>query len=304
MTSATLDDPASVTPEDEVWTDREIPWATLLDDLPRHPRGRRGRRDADAGWSVYVVRTVDDRLYAGIATDVDRRFEEHRTGGPRAAKFLRAHPPAELAWSLPVGSKSLALKAEHRFKRLSRAEKEKVIGAPHVRIDPETGAWTVSGWTFRDATPEDLPTIVGWLADDPFGATRESVVAGPPDPRYARAFAEILADPNHTVVLAIGADGTPLGCLQWSRLPNLTYTGGPRAQIEGVRVAPEARGRGVGGALIGEAVRRAQDADCVLVQLTTDRRRPEAARFYSRAGFRATHHGMKLRLPDGPVVEP
>ena len=295
VTVATLDDPDSVTPDDEVWTDRALTWSALLDSVPRYGRGR---RDAEPEWHLYVVRTEDDRLYAGIATDVDRRYEEHRAGGRRAAKYLKAHRPASIAWRRRIGPKALALKAEHRFKQLSRTEKDALIEAAWTHVDPETGSWSAEDLRFRDATLDDLPRLIAWLADDPLGAKREAASDDDAtvDPRYTRAFVEIEADPNHTILLAVDPHGTPLGCLQWSLLPNLTYAGGRRAQIEGVRVDPSARGRGIGSALVEEAVRRAREAGCVLIQLTTDRRRPDAARFYAAAGFRATHHGMKRRL--------
>ena len=78
-------------------------------------------------WYLYVVRTVDNFLYTGITTDVDRRYAEHCARGARASRYLRAHPPAELLWSRPIGSKGSALKAEYRFKQLPRTEKERLI---------------------------------------------------------------------------------------------------------------------------------------------------------------------------------
>jgi putative endonuclease len=78
-------------------------------------------------WYLYVVRTVDNFLYTGITTDVDRRYAEHCAGGARASRYLRAHPPAELLWSRPIGSKGAALKAEYRFKQFPRTEKERLI---------------------------------------------------------------------------------------------------------------------------------------------------------------------------------
>lgn len=91
-------------------------------------------------WYLYVIRCVDGSLYAGIATDVRRRFEEHAGGGPRAARYLRAHPPQELVFRRRIATRSLALKAEYRFKRLPKRDKEAVIMAGKVRIDPQSGA--------------------------------------------------------------------------------------------------------------------------------------------------------------------
>jgi ribosomal protein S18 acetylase RimI-like enzyme len=149
-------------------------------------------------------------------------------------------------------------------------------------------------WEFRAAEESDLPAIIELLADDPLGAARESAgttVA----PQYRAAFEAISADPNHQLLIA-DLSGAVAAVLQLSFLPHLTYEGGWRAQIEGVRVAPALRSRGVGRALMEEAVSRAEERGCHLVQLTTDRRRPEALRFYLDLGFQATHDGLKLHF--------
>ena len=78
-------------------------------------------------WHLYVVRTVDDTLYAGVAVDIERRYREHCAAKSRCAKYLRAHRPAALVFSRKIGSRSQALKEEYRFKQLSRREKELVI---------------------------------------------------------------------------------------------------------------------------------------------------------------------------------
>lgn len=156
--------------------------------------------------------------------------------------------------------------------------------------------------TFRSAARDDLETIVELLASDPLGARRERSV-GPLPASYERAFAAIEADP-HNELLVAELDGEVVGVLQLTLIPNLTYEGGWRAQIEGVRVAATGRGRGIGRAMIEKAIERAVGAGCRLVQLTTDKRRPEAVRFYESLGFQATHEGMKLWLtkprPDEP----
>jgi len=80
-------------------------------------------------WHVYVVRAADDSLYTGIATDVARRFEEHRNGGPRAARYLRGRGPLELIHQSRVGEKGLALRVERRLKRLSKERKEALVAS-------------------------------------------------------------------------------------------------------------------------------------------------------------------------------
>ena len=90
-------------------------------------------------WHLYVIRCVDGSLYAGITTDVRRRFEEHLTGGPKAARYLRANPPQKLVLRRRIGTRSLALKAEYWFKQLSKRDKEAVVAAGRLRLDRKSG---------------------------------------------------------------------------------------------------------------------------------------------------------------------
>ena len=78
-------------------------------------------------WFVYVLRCKDGTLYTGIATDVERRLAEHRGPGNRGAKYLRGRQPLELLMSRVVGAREIALRVEHRIKRLARAEKETLL---------------------------------------------------------------------------------------------------------------------------------------------------------------------------------
>lgn len=148
--------------------------------------------------------------------------------------------------------------------------------------------------TFREATAADLPEIVRLLADDPLGATRETLAEEIPE-AYVTAFAAIEKDPNNHLIVADVA-GTVAGTLQLTYIPGLTYTGGERAQIEGVRIAADERGRGLGQTMLTWAIDQARARGCRVVQLTTDRQRPDAIRFYQKIGFRPSHMGMKYHL--------
>ncbi|MEV3920957.1 GNAT family N-acetyltransferase [Actinomadura coerulea] len=148
--------------------------------------------------------------------------------------------------------------------------------------------------TFREATLDDLPEIVRLLADDPLGASRETPGEETPE-AYFRAFAAIERDPNNSLVVAEVA-GAVAGTLQLTFIPGLTYTGSERAQIEGVRIAAEQRGAGLGQLMITWAIDRARARGCRVVQLTTDRQRPDAIRFYQKIGFHPSHMGMKYHL--------
>ena len=147
---------------------------------------------------------------------------------------------------------------------------------------------------FRDAIEADLSAIVALLADDPLGAAREAPATELPA-AYAEAFAAIAADPNNRLIVA-DDEGAVVGCLQLTFIPGLTYTGGWRAQIEGVRIARSQRGRGLGRAMFDWAIEEARTRGCRLVQLTTNKARPDALRFYESLGFTASHEGMKLDL--------
>lgn len=147
---------------------------------------------------------------------------------------------------------------------------------------------------FRSATKADLPTIVRMLADDELGATRESY-AEPLPQAYTDAFAAMRRQGGNDIIVAVEA-GVVVGCLQLTLIPGLSRLGMICAQIEGVRVARSHRDRGLGEALFRFAISRAREMGCGLVQLTTDRARPDAHRFYERLGFVASHVGMKLDL--------
>lgn len=147
---------------------------------------------------------------------------------------------------------------------------------------------------FRRARQEDLPHIVAMLADDELGAAREDTSV-PLNPCYTAAFAAIAQDSNQ--LLAVVEQGQDLvGCLQLSFIPGLSRLGLWRGQIESVRIASSARGQGLGRAMFEWAIDQCRAQGCGLVQLTTDRARPDARRFYESLGFKASHDGMKLSL--------
>lgn len=146
----------------------------------------------------------------------------------------------------------------------------------------------------RRAVVGDLAALVGLLADDPLGAGREDR-GGDLGP-YERAFAAVDADPAQVLVAVTQAGGEVVATLQLTVLKGLSRRGATRAQVEAVRVHERLRGRGLGEALMRWAIDEARRRGCALVQLTTDKRRLGARRFYTRLGFEATHEGMKLHL--------
>ncbi|MCX5266183.1 GNAT family N-acetyltransferase [Streptomyces sp. NBC_00199] len=144
----------------------------------------------------------------------------------------------------------------------------------------------------RAAVAEDLPAIVGMLADDPLGAQRESPDdLGP----YLAALERLTADPNQRLVVAV-REGRVVGTLQLTIVPGLSRRGATRSIIEGVRVHADERGSGLGTRFIEWAIEESRGENCRLVQLTSDSTRTDAHRFYERIGFTASHVGFKLQL--------
>ncbi|WP_330338933.1 GNAT family N-acetyltransferase [Streptomyces sp. NBC_00557] len=144
----------------------------------------------------------------------------------------------------------------------------------------------------RRATGDDLPAIVAMLADDPLGAKRESPDDMTP---YRAALERLEADPNQHLVVAV-RDGRVIGTLQLTIVPGLSHRGATRALIEAVRIHADERGSGLGAQLIEWAIETSRRLECRMVQLTSDKTRTDAHRFYERLGFSASHEGFKLRL--------
>jgi len=147
---------------------------------------------------------------------------------------------------------------------------------------------------FRKAYEEDVGAIVQLLADDELGSKREHFT-DPLPTVYYDAFQAMEAQSGNEIILAVDGNNI-LGCLQLTIIPGLARQGMKRAQIEGVRVAKHARGKGVGEKLFEKAIVIAKEEQCGLVQLTTDKQRGDAHRFYEKLGFEASHEGMKRIL--------
>ncbi|MFH8657690.1 GNAT family N-acetyltransferase [Streptomyces afghaniensis] len=144
----------------------------------------------------------------------------------------------------------------------------------------------------RAAVADDVPAIVAMLADDPLGAQRESPDDLTP---YLTALERLSADPNQRLVVAV-REGRVVGTLQLTIIPGLSRRGATRSIIEGVRIHADERGSGLGTQLIEWAIDESRDQGCQLVQLTSDKTRTDAHRFYERLGFTASHTGFKLPL--------
>ncbi|WP_447895390.1 N-acetyltransferase family protein [Vreelandella sp. GE22] len=147
---------------------------------------------------------------------------------------------------------------------------------------------------YRLASLDDLEGLVALLAADPLGSQREDV-SMPLNESYIEAFKAIEADPNNLLLIA-ELDGRLAGMLQLTFTPYLTHQGGWRASIEGVRIHEAFRGQGYGEKMFAHAIALAKEKGCHVLQLASDKQRPDAIRFYEKIGFKATHEGFKLVL--------
>ena len=147
---------------------------------------------------------------------------------------------------------------------------------------------------FREAENEDIPILVQMLFDDELGAKREDISL-PINKNYVNTFRSIKQDPNNELTV-VESGSEVVGMLQLTFIPYLTHIGSWRCLIEGVRIHSRYRGHGLGRELITWAINRAKEKQCSIVQLTSDKRRLDALRFYETLGFEATHEGLKLNL--------
>lgn len=148
---------------------------------------------------------------------------------------------------------------------------------------------------FRKAIRNDISKIVEMIADDELGKTRENYQT-PLPLEYFTAFENIDNDKNQELIVVENENAEIIGTLQLSFIQYLTYRGGIRAQIEAVRIRKDQRGLGIGKSMFGWAINRAKERNAHLIQLTTDKKRPKAIKFYEDLGFKTTHEGMKMHF--------
>lgn len=150
---------------------------------------------------------------------------------------------------------------------------------------------------FRDAKPGDIATMIALShAGDARG--KDTPPLDPTtldDPRYRQAFDEIATDPNHRLIVA-ERDGEIIGTLQISIIPGLPNFGMKRGLLENVHIRADQRGSGLGSEMVQWSIEWCRNAGCGLVQLTSNKLRLDAHRFYEKLGFAKTHEGFKLRL--------
>jgi len=149
-------------------------------------------------------------------------------------------------------------------------------------------------FNIRKARYEDVLSIVKLLAHDSLGKQRESYQEPLPE-HYYTAFTDIDNDKNN-YLMVVEDNNKIIGTFQLTIITYLTYQGGKRGQIEGVRIDEQYRGQGIGKQMIQWGINKSREIGCHLVQLTMDKKRFETIEFYKKLGFTASHEGMKLHL--------
>jgi ribosomal protein S18 acetylase RimI-like enzyme len=152
----------------------------------------------------------------------------------------------------------------------------------------------MDGLSYRQATAADLPAIIAGLADDELGRQRDNP-ALPLDKRYLDAFHAIVADPRQQFIV-VERGGVIVGFFQLTFIPGLSNKGAWRGLVESVRVMASQRSKGIGEAMIRHAMALCREQGCAVLQLTTDKRRTDAHRFYRKLGFVGSHEGFKIVL--------
>ena len=148
---------------------------------------------------------------------------------------------------------------------------------------------------YRKATKEDLPAIIEMIANDALGQLRERF-EDPLPKEYYSAFERINTDKNQELIVIENSESEVVATFQLSFLQYLTYLGGIRCLVENVHVREDQTGKGIGKQMFQWIIERAKEKGVHLIQLTSNKLRPNAIRFYEGLGFKATHEGFKLHL--------
>ncbi|MFF9765278.1 GNAT family N-acetyltransferase [Streptomyces sp. NPDC014636] len=151
----------------------------------------------------------------------------------------------------------------------------------------------VPAHTLRPANRADLPAVLALLAGEEQVVDPATMVV---TEAYERAFVAIDTDPRNEMLVLVDGGGAAVGCLQVTYIPGLGKGGAERALVEAVRIRADRRGDGLGRILMAQTITRARLRGCTLVQLTSNKQREDAHRFYAALGFARSHEGFKLAL--------
>lgn len=152
----------------------------------------------------------------------------------------------------------------------------------------------MSALIFRRATRDDLGFIVQSIFEDSVVPTADDP-ANPHDPLYLAAFDAIARDDNQRLMIA-ELEGVLVGTIQLTFIPGIANRGLWRGLVEAVHITPSQRKKGFGGKMLDWAIAECRTRGCGVVQLTSNKQRLDAHRFYERLGFKKSHDGFKLYL--------
>ena len=152
----------------------------------------------------------------------------------------------------------------------------------------------MSRLVFRNATADDLPFIVAIYVEDAMIRTDDDPAEAMSKP-YLDALAAIDADPNQILAVA-ELDGERVGTIQVTFVPGINRRGMWKGLIEGVHISAAHRNKGLGAELVDWALERCRERGCGMAQLTSNKKRLDAHRFYERHGWQKSHEGFKYYL--------
>lgn len=159
----------------------------------------------------------------------------------------------------------------------------------------ETFILSENKYCLRRAVEEDLDALVELLSNDPIRQA-ENPAASEHRAQYLNSFRAIDADPAQLLVVVLDEADVVVATMQLTVIPGLARFGATRLTVEAVRVDERLRGNGLGPEMMKWAVAEGRRRNVALVQLTSDKAREDAHRFYERLGFTASHVGFKLAL--------
>lgn len=148
--------------------------------------------------------------------------------------------------------------------------------------------------TYRKATKNDLQRLIELLFEDELGQTREHL-SDKIDACYEQAFQSIDIDPNQFLMVVLLGEEI-VGTCHLTMMPSLTFCGSTRLQIEAVRISSACRGNKIGEWMLQQAIDYGRSKGAKIIQLTTNKKRTRAKKFYEKFGFESSHEGMKLYL--------
>jgi len=147
----------------------------------------------------------------------------------------------------------------------------------------------------RAAVEDDIPRILELYQDLVITTSQQELKRGSPGDDYQRVFNEIQNMPGYEL-LVVDENGAVLGTMVLLIIPNLSHSALPWALVENMVVDSSYRRQGLGRLLMDYAIARAREAGCYKLTLSSNKKRPEAHRFYRSSGFEDSAHGFRMYL--------